>query len=347
MVRYMRSGAAFACAWLGLFAAGAQGGEVNRPRFEVRRPPASSLARLPAATLPNWTYSFTYNGRNYSDAFVGTNPSTGASTTVPVYIIPVKLTYGTTSFSPLSTLSNGQTVVQNTISSPVFSSNVDFKAGSVDLGTTQYVDAYQRGNLWSTVQSHPGYHVLLGSPTVESLQSLTVPTNKGRVTTDFGTRVIEADINWFDTQAIRIIGRLGIPANALPVFITTQTYLTDNGCCIGGYHSETTGGVTYAHFTYIQTPGAFAQDVSALSHEIGEWQLDPFVNNNSPCGIMENGDPLENEANYGDYAYTVNGFTYHLQDLVYLRYFGAPSTTSVNSWWTFQNTVLSVCQNGS
>src|SRR5579872_7104156 len=72
-----------------------------------------------------------------------------------------------------------------------------------------------------------------------------------------------------------------------------------------------------------------------------------YNGNNTPCGILEVGDPLENEPNYGDYAYTLNNFTYHLQDLVFLPYFGAPRTTSVNSWFTFQDENVSVCSNGS
>jgi hypothetical protein len=98
--------------------------------------------------------------------------------------------------------------------------------------------------------------------------------------------------------------------------------------------------------------GSFAQDVSALSHEVGEWADDPLVvninGNNTPCGILENGDPLENNANFGDFSYTGNnGFAYNLQDLVTLPYFGAPASTSVNGEFTFHGESLTVCENGS
>ena len=86
------------------------------------------------------------------------------------------------------------------------------------------------------------------------------------------------------------------------------------GRCIGGYHSaegSTAGAPAYMHFTYIDKAGTFSQDVSALSHEVGEWADDPYGTNNSPCGVLEVGDPLEGAVNYGDYPYTVNGFTYH------------------------------------
>ena len=92
--------------------------------------------------------------------------------------------------------------------------------------------------------------------------------------------------------------------------------------------------------------GSFAQDVSALSHEIGEWVDDPFVNNHVHChdnSLMEDGDPLENNSNYGAFPYSLGGFTYHLQSLVFIGYFGAPKTTSVHSWLAFQNDESKVC----
>jgi hypothetical protein len=98
--------------------------------------------------------------------------------------------------------------------------------------------------------------------------------------------------------------------------------------------------------TYVDSPGAFSQDVSALSHEIGEWMDDPFVDNRVNCrdnSIMEDGDPLEGRTNYGAFPYSLNGFTYNLQSLVFLGYFGAPPSTSVHSWLSFQNDEASVC----
>ena len=48
------------------------------------------------------------------------------------------------------------------------------------------------------------------------------------------------------------------------------------------------------------------------------------------------------------FPYMLHGFTYNLQDLVTLPYFGAPATTSVNHWFSFQgNSSLFVCSNGS
>jgi len=101
-------------------------------------------------------------------------------------------------------------------------------------------------------------------------------------------------------------------------------------------------------FDYVGKSGVFSQDVSALSHEMGEWLNDPLTNNNSPCGAYEVGDPLEGTANYGDYAYVVGGvMTYHLQDLATPPYFGAPTSTTLGGRTTFQGTKLTVCQHGA
>jgi hypothetical protein len=64
--------------------------------------------------------------------------------------------------------------------------------------------------------------------------------------------------------------------------------------------------------------------------------------------FLENGGLLENNANFGDFPCTGNnGFSYELQDLVTLPYFGAPPSTSVNNEFTFQGELLTVSENGS
>jgi hypothetical protein len=313
-----------------------------------------------ATPLKTWNGSFTYQSRAYHYNMVGTVPKTGVSTTVPVFVIPVVLQYvtstGTTTFSPNKKISNGQTVMQNTVGSPIFVSGIDFTSGGTDLGTTQYIDAFQRGNFWGQVSAAPGYHLLLGKPRMLPALTLTVPKADGRIETVFGIKVGTADINWFDTQLeAYITAHPQITPNTLPIFITYEAYLTESGeCCVGGYHSSmgsTSAAQAYSYATYIGTPGVFAQDVSALSHEIGEWADDPLVaNTGNPvaCGILEVGDPEEGFANYGAFPYTLNGFTYNLQDLTFLGYFGAPTSTSVDNELTFHNNPfgLGVCSNG-
>jgi hypothetical protein len=333
----------------------AQDDPPDRPMF-ARILNASPVPKV-ANALPEWNGSFVHSGSTFTFSMVGTDPSaTNTATTIPVFIIPVKIVIkrgGSQTFDPASIPANtgGLTAIQNTVMSPMFDSTTTYVQGGVNVGTTQYIDAYQRANFWGSVSGHPNYHLLLGAPSVLPEVTLTPPFLKGKTGAPFGETVAEVDINWIDAQFQSLITSLGIQPNTLPIFMTYKTYLTSGrSCCIGGYHSAT-GAQSYMEFTYIDQPGKFSQDVSALTHEVGEWADDPLINqpngNQTPCGILENGDPLETTANFGDFPYPLHGFTFNLQDLVTLPYFGAPPSTSVNGFFTFQGTSLTVCQNGA
>jgi hypothetical protein len=327
-----------------------------KPRFVTLPPkPASDLAQPAATKLPTWYGSFTYQGTKYTYNMVGTAPSTNTSTTVQVYIIPIKVVITSskgaqTTYDPSHLLTNGKTVIQNTVDSPLFDSTTTYTQGGVDVGTTQYIDAYQRANFWGTVSSNPNYHLILGGPTVLAEQTLSPPANRGSTGKENGFKAGKVNINWFDAQLQTIMKSLSqIQPNTLPIFLTYNVYLTQGGCCVGGYHSST-GAQAYAFATYVDVVGAFCQNVSGMSHEIAEWADDPLVHNNgnkSPCGILEIADPLVHNPNYGAYSYSLHGFTYDLQDLTTLPYFGAPPSTSVNGFFTFQGESLTVCQQGS
>ena len=161
-----------------------------------------------------------------------------------------------------------------------------------------------------------------------------------------------ADINYYDNQVQGFMSKLGATPDIVPLFVWYDIYLTQgiglNNCCIGGYHSANNpqpGGQTYNNSAYVDVK-TFSQDVSALSHELGEWMDDPFVDNVVGCqdnSILEVGDPLEGGPNYGAYPYKLNGFTYNLQSLVFIGYFGAPRSDSANKWLAFQNDEANVC----
>jgi hypothetical protein len=198
---------------------------------------------------------------------------------------------------------------------------------------------------------------VLGKPKVLPEQTIKVPLGEGLVETNpFGTKPIGTmEIDLFDRKIQSFMSALSadITPNTLPLFVTTNIYLTEGTaeevCCIGGYHSaigSQPDGQAYSYATYVTEPGVFSQDVSAFSHEIGEWMDDPFVDNSVNCAdntSMEDGDPLENNANNGAFPYVVNGSTYNLQSLVFIGYFGAPADTSLHSWLSFQNDESSVC----
>ncbi|HEY1271255.1 MAG TPA: hypothetical protein VGF08_04700, partial [Terriglobales bacterium] len=99
-----------------------------KARF-VTLPAKSALARqtkAPTAVLPSWNNTFQdFNKTTIHYTMVGTSPSkTNTSTTVPVFIVPIKLVYGASNgnmtFDPVADkVSNGKTVINNILASPL------------------------------------------------------------------------------------------------------------------------------------------------------------------------------------------------------------------------------------
>lgn len=357
-----RSLATVAIAMLALAAtAFAQYPQVNGvPMFAHPAPHLDLAPPHSAANLAQWNGSFKdLTGVTRTFTMVGSSPvTTNKTTTVSVWIIPIKFVYGSghgnKTFDPQHKLSNGRTVTQNTLKSPLFNAGIDFKQGPTDLGNTQYEDAFQRGTWWGkNVKKNNKYHVLLKT-VVKPEQTLNCTDSSCQVATvnirGKSITVGLADINYYDSQVQGFMSSLGATPNILPMFIWYDIYLTSGGgCCIGGYHNANggqPGGQTYSQAAYVDQVGQFSQDVSAMSHELGEWMDDPFTDNNVGCqdnSILEVGDPLEGENNFGGYPYKLNGFTYNLQSLVFIGYFGAPRTDSANKWLSFQNDEKNVC----
>ena len=351
--------------------ASAQDTSTQHPMFK-HPVPVYDNAVPPTTALQTWNGSFTYQGHNDKFVMVGTDPSaTNTSTTVNAYIIPLKVTVtknGTPmTFDPATKLSSGLTVTQQVVKSPIFQ-NLDYNQGGTDIGTTQYEDAFQRGNFWTNVMTNANYHVMFKTFVLPEV-NLVVPAGDGQTgTTPYGPNKTLGIISygWFQQIASKIIAKFPqITPAGVPIFLTYDVYLSEtngfSGCCIGGYHDaygNAQSPQTYAQFSFMdQGVGStgipvFSSDVSALSHEMGEWMDDPYIDNTQGAcgGILEVGDPLEGETQgpdgWGDYTYNLNNYNYHVQDLVFLKYFGQTPATSVNNWWSFQGETLSVCSNG-
>ena len=326
-------------------AAFAQDQRTDVPKFVTLPARPATYDQDPSASLQEWDGTL-LSGYNFN--MVGTNPATtNTTTTVNVFLIPVNICVtsgGTkTCFDPKTKQSNGASVVTNVLNSPIFK-NQDYTIDGTDLGNTQYEDAFQRSNFWTDVQTNPDYHVIL-NPIVLPEQTLDVPAADGNLQHgQFGVpETANVDIDYLDSLITSGLSKAKqITPASFAMILTYDTYLTEGSCCIGGYHSAN-GAQTYGEFTYTTPSGgtSFSEDVSALSHELGEWLDDPLYpnENNSPCGILEVGDPIEGEIgthDFGDYTYTLNGFTYHLQDLATMHYFGQNPNTVNNTNWTFQ-----------
>jgi hypothetical protein len=86
-----------------------------------------------------------------------------------------------------------------------------------------------------------------------------------------------------------------IQPNALPLFLSYDVFIgCGGGCAIGEYHSALAGppnDQTYS-FSAVIDPDSSPEDVGALSHEFGEWLLDPFIDNPGCGGLREVGDSV-------------------------------------------------------
>jgi hypothetical protein len=287
-------------------------------------------ASLPATQLPpTWTYQYLYNGTYWPQIFVGHNPQRDGTTTVPVYLVPVRMIYtdtkgNTLSYSPLTALPDGSTAVQNVVASPLFQP-IDFRFGGKDIGVTQYLDAFQKVNVWNIGGNLPGYHTLLGTPVIEPEQTIHIPAADGlKIKLVYGARkVLVAEVELVDKKVQAMLPALNIPAGALPIFLMEQTYfyVPGQGCCLAFYHNVTGAGQPYVQASYMLDRGAFSQDVAGLSDVLAEWLDNPYLYNTTPCGQYDPGSEFYALPHYGAFSYRSQGKVYHLEDLGLLPFF--------------------------
>jgi hypothetical protein len=303
--------------------------------------------RASGTGLPTWTGSFVHNAHTYDYTMVGSDPSQGSvKTVVPTYVIPLKLTFadGTIFDATAPMIKETISAVQAIKLSPIFQP-APFNAGSVFVGKTQYTDAFQRGNFWSSVSTvSPNYHMLVSQPIVLPVQAYNVPAADGQIIAGPypGTKRGILSQTFIDNQ---ITGPLfakfsQITPSTFTIFLTYNVF--PGGAY--GYHdvfgSSTLTGLTYAYVSYLEPYKQLIDaDISTLAHEVAEWMDDPYVANNTPCGLLEVGDPLSSTI----FEVKLNGIVWHPQDLAFLGYFSFDASQSVNDWLTFRNTITQSC----
>ncbi len=327
--------------------------------FTTLPPQPQTTPYASSAKLPQWNGSFldqTLKVVNFT--MVGTNPmASKATTNVGVVIIPIKFVFpksnGNATFDPENDkAADGNSTTLDTLLSPLFN-DVNFTQGGTNLGTTQYIDAFQRGNFWIPVEAGgASYHVLL-LPTFVAEPTVVVTSARGKVIANpFGGsgKVGILDNKWYNDVLQSLMKKyVQINPGVLPLFLTDNVYVLEKSgkCCDGGYHSSNGAqphGQTYATAAFGTEGGQACIDVSCISHELAEWLDDPFINNHVNCSdnsLMEVADPV----NGHNYPYVSIGNTYHLQSLVFIGYFGGNPVypPSVNGWLSFQNDMSHLC----
>ena len=311
---------------------------------------------MASTTIPMFQYSVVshVDGLTYQGSMVGRSPFFhGARTTnIKTILVPliVKMSDGGV-FDPTKadpTCSPGgvpNTLVRN---SPIFFTH-DYVMDGIDVGTAQYIDAFQRASFWTNVSvTGARYHNVLSPVTIATAVTYSPVAGKGATyppsafggspCTALGVLDTDALDAFLQNTAIPGLAAQGVNPKTLPIFIVYNVVQAVGGdnpftdpCCILGFHNSTGFPPQTYSITDFDTTGLFpdAPDVAILAHEIGEWMDDPLGGNPVPLwghigqqsscqGNLEVGDPLSGT----DFpAVSLNGFTYHMQELAYFSWF--------------------------
>lgn len=324
---------------------------------------ASSSFTQFKATVKVGTKSFTY-------VMAGKNPAikvTNASATIKAELVPLIIKFSNGDNWNPTAINNcdSKSAMSRVQQSPIFNAR-SWTWGGTSIGTTQYVDAFQRAEFWKYAKPsgiNPSYHVTLSKTTLPAV-TINVPnTQAAEGSANCGNNLLGAvNINWLDPflQQHVIPALTGVSPSTLPIFILHNVVEFDgtpSQCCILGYHNafgRTTGVQTYG-LAMFDNSGDFSgsHDVSALSHEVGEWMDDPFTNNPTPpwghigqvSGCQSNlevGDPLSGTVNTA----SLNGFTYHVQELAFFSWFYHQNPSlGVNGWYSNRGTFRTFAAN--
>jgi hypothetical protein len=333
------------------------------PRITPAQARASQLA---GTTVPEYTASVKVGTKNYTYTIVGKNPAikaTNASTTVTADIVPLIMKFSngdTWNPTKIDSCDAGASALTRVKNSPIVKSQA-WTWGGTPIGTGQVTDAFQRAEFWKYAQPtgiNPSYGVKL---TFKTLTPVTINVPNADAATapiSCGNGLLgAANINWLDpflqNTVIPSLSSQGVGTKTFPIFVLHNfvEYIgTTTNCCVLGYHNSyntSAGAQTYGLSIY-DNSGAFggSSDISAMSHEVGEWQNDPNTVNPTPAwghigqvsgcqSNLEVGDPLSGTT----FADTVGGFTYHPQELAFFSWFyhQAPSL-GVNGWYSDQGT---------
>lgn len=358
-------------------------------------PEAAAAVSTTPSTVALWKYTTTASrnhGKTYSGTMVGRSPffHGARSTNVNTILVPVTVTVvdrqkNKTTFDPNQT---DATCLPSAILSPValvqqspILTATNFTMNGVIEEDSQYVDAFQRANLFAVIsQTGDRYHTRLNLLKTVPI-SITVAAPSGVVSDTSAFHGCEpvAIVNVNAAQKIAektLLPKLkaqGVAPTNFPIFLFYNVLMSDGpptdvnnpNCCILGFHSgigSASKPQLYSVVDYDST-GIFTEDSSGLgttilSHETAELTDDPLGNNATPAwgdtgqdqdscqANLEVADPLTGTA--FPPVTMPNGVTYDLQELAFFSWFfgepsiGAGGTFSDNG--TFDTDAGAICR---
>lgn len=318
-------------------------------------------ATLPTTTVQKWRHTVSDGGTSYQYAMVGRNPTVTQTTqavAIATEVVPLIIRFsGGDSWNPtVGDTCDTTSAISRTLASPIFK-NHTYSFGGTSVGSTQYVDAFQRANYYQYTNAagiNPGYHVTL-TPTTLTPVTISVPSaDAAEGTTGCGNHLLGAvDIDWLDgylqSKVIPSLAAQGVGVTTFPLFVlgnVVEYSGSPSDCCVLGFHNayQTSRGLqTYGVAMYDNTTAfGSSKDVSVLSHEVAEWLADPLANNPTrPWGHvgqvsgcqddLEVGDPLSGTVR----SVVVSSHTYHVQELAFTSWFyHQAKSTGVNGWYS-------------
>jgi hypothetical protein len=326
-------------------------------------------AAATSKSFPQFTGTAKVGSKTYHYVIAGKNPAKkvkNASTTINAELIPLVMKFNSSpplSWNPTKkdSCDSGASALTRMENSPLVTKH-KFSFGGTKIGDDQLTDAYQRADFWKYAKPkgiNPSYGVSLKWQVLKPV-TITVPlADAAAESINCGNGELgAANINWLEPHlqntVIPSLAKDGVGPRTLPVFLLHNFVMyvgTTSECCVLGYHNaySAKGAVqTYGIGDY-DNSGAFTgiSDITGLTHEIAEWENDPYTNNPTPSwghtgqdpnscqSNLEVGDPLTGHT----FKVKVGSFTYHPQELAFLSWFyHQKPSIAVNGWYSDQHT---------
>lgn len=331
-------------------------------------PEMARSTALASTTVPMWDFSITASRDSnvYTGSMVGRSPFFhGARTTnIQTYIVPliIQMPSGGIKYDPTVTNTCAPAGVPLTLlqQSPIMDT-FNFTMNGVNIGTAQYVDAFQRANFWNNVSvTGSRYHTVLSPVTTLSAVTVTVPTGKGASfnvgacghSGNLGVLALDWFQSYLEGTLIPSLAGQGVGPTNFPIFLMNDVVMSEDdppdtsNCCVIGYHGAFGLPTQTYSPTDFDTTGVFSNlnDTSVFGHEVGEWMDDPLGTNPTPLwghlgqvsgcqNNLEVGDPLS--GTLFPAVKMPNNITYNLQELAFFSWFF--STPSIGAGGKFSN----------
>jgi hypothetical protein len=314
-------------------------------------------------SLIHFSSSFTVGGVTFPFTMLGHPPRSGRKTEIRSVIVPLRMHF--VGFGPNGDINvdfDPTPAVNNILASPIY------QDASFANGIGQFNEMEQRATFFNKMDPEKEWSVRFARPRVMHPVDIRVTPETANAfdgLVQVGPNAFFGDVlfDFMDAEIRTIIELGGIDPDEVPIFVTDG--VTNEAL---GYHNAITvanDDGTERFQAYIFTSwldpalvDPIVADISTINHETGELFNDPFVNNVVPTwmypppgdprtvcsgnNLLEVGDPEGNGPTFDDFPTVVvplNGFPYHLQDLVLLPWFTEEVPSSAqNGWYDFPAT---------